>query len=204
MQWGGISALAFVGLFSISIATGWITGAGITFRAWVPLWSILVCFLVVAALAGYEYLARTQYALARIGLAFAALTIIFFFLEGVVWGADRIVLRVEMPAESPNSSHLLVLFGSLHKAVFWFVGLWMGFWGAGFVQHRGRAKVMGILMLLKVPTNAVDYSLARLELTGPLIDLYHLGSQIVLLSAFALLGLVLVETSRTGDRLTDR
>jgi len=36
-KWGGISALVFVGLFTISIATAWITGAGITFRAWVPL-----------------------------------------------------------------------------------------------------------------------------------------------------------------------
>ncbi len=199
MKWGGLSALVFVVLLAISIATGWVTGAGISFRAWVPLWCTLLCFLVVAALAGYDYLTQSHYALARIGMGFAALTVIIFFLEGAVWGADRIVLRAEAPSVEPGLTHLLALFNSLHAMVFWFVALWLGVWGAGFVQLQGKAKVAGVLMLMKIPTNMLDYTFLRLGKTGLSLDLYHLGSQVILLSAFAMLGLVLLEASRVTE-----
>ena len=202
MQWGGISALMFVALLTTSIITAWIAGEGtpvITFRAWVPLWSTLQCFLVVAAIAGYSYLAPHHYALARIGIGFAALTIMTFFLEGAVWGADQMVLRAETPAGEPGLTHLLALFNSLHAMVFWFVALWLGVWGIGFVQLQGKAKVAGVFMLLKIPTNLLDYTFLRLGELGSWLALYHLGSQIILLGAFAFLGLVLLEASQKSE-----
>jgi hypothetical protein len=39
--------------------------------------------------------------------------------------------------------------------VFWLVALWLGVWGAGFVQLQGKAKVAGVLMLMKIPTSIV-------------------------------------------------
>jgi hypothetical protein len=196
MKWGGISALVFVALLTTSIVTAWVTGAGIAFRAWVPLWSTLVCFLVIAAIAGYDYVAKSHYALARVGLGFAVLAIIFLFLEGAVWGADRMVRRAEAAAGQPELTHLLALFNSLHMMVLWFIGLWLALWGAALVRLGGRAKTAGVLMLLLAGFNAVDYLLARLGQAGRIVDLWHLGGQIILLSAFTMLGLVLLAAWR--------
>ena len=59
MKFGGISAFGFVVLFTISIVAYWVTG-GLEFRAWVPLFSSLVCFWFVAAIAVYDYLAKPK------------------------------------------------------------------------------------------------------------------------------------------------
>jgi hypothetical protein len=199
MKWGGISSLIFVVLFTISIVSFWVTG-GIAFRAWVPLFSSLVCFLLVATLAGYDYLAKSHYAFARIGLGFAALAIITLFLEAAVWGADRMVLRTEALTAQPELTHLLAFFNSLHMMVLWFIGLWMAFWGAGFVRLQGMAKVAGVLMILKPGFNLVDYLLARLGMISRFADFWHLGSQIMLLSIFTMLGLLLLTEARVTDR----
>lgn len=198
LKWGGISALAFVVLFSISIATYWVTG-GLEFRAWVPLFSSLTCFLLVATLAGYEYLSKFHYSLARGGLAFAALAILVLFLEAAVWGADRMVVRSESLTVQPELTHLRALFSSLHLMVLWFIGIWMAFWGAGFVRLSGRGKAVGVLMVLVTGFNSVDYLLARLGQTDLFVDLWHLAGQITLMSAFTMLGLLLLEAARVND-----
>ena len=46
---------------------------------------LLACFLLVATVASYDYVAKHQYSLARAGFGFAALSIITFFLEAAVW-----------------------------------------------------------------------------------------------------------------------
>ena len=198
LRWGGISALCFVVLFTISIGAYGVTG-GLAFRAWVPLFSSLVCFLVVATLAGYEYLAKSQYSLARIGLGFAALALVMLFLEAAVWGADRMVRRAEAPAVAPELTHLLALFNSLHMMVLWFMGLWEALWGAGFIRLSGRAKAVGVPLLLGAGFNGVDYLLARLGVAGAFVDYWHLGSQMMLLAAFTMLGLLLLRVARENE-----
>jgi len=195
LRWGGVSALVFVTLLSISIITFWITG-GIEFRAWVPLFSTIACFLLVATVAGYDYLAKSHYALARIGFAFGALSVLTFFLEAAVWGADRMVLRAGTAPIQGELTPQLALFNSLHMMVLWLIAIWMSFWGAGFVRIPGKGKLAGTFMLLVGPFHLVDYVLARLGHTGLFIDLWHLGGQISLLSSFGLLGLLLIETSK--------
>jgi hypothetical protein len=194
-KWGGISALCFVGLFTTSIAAYWVTG-GIAFRAWVPLFSSLVCFLLVATLAGYEHLAKSHYALARIGLGFALLAIVMLFLEAAVWGADRMVRRADPAVVQPEPTHLLALFSSLHMMVLWFIGIWMALWGVAFFQLAGGAKAVGVPMMLVAGFNAVDYVLARLGVAGTFVEFWHLGGQVMLLTAFTMLGLLLIRMTR--------
>ena len=195
LKWGGISALIFVALLTSSIITFWVTG-GIEFKAWVPLFSTLVCFLVVAVLAGYEYLAKSHYALARVGLGFAALSLMTLLLEAVVWGADKMVLRSGGGAMQSGITPLMATFNSLHMLVLWLIAIWLACWGAGLVRLPGKAKLAGTFMLLVAPGHLVDYALARLGRVGLPADLWHLGSQIMLLSSFMFLGLLLLNTSR--------
>jgi hypothetical protein len=195
MKWGGVSALTFVTLLSISIITFWITG-GIEFRAWVPLFSTIACFLLVATLAGYDFLAKSHYALARIGLGFGALSVLTLFLEAAVWGADRMMLRAGMAPVQVQLTPQLALFNSLHMMVLWLIGIWMVVWGMGFFRMPGKGKAAGTFMMLVGPFHLVDYVLARLGHAGLFADLWHLGSQIMLLSSFGLLGLILINASK--------
>ena len=198
LRWGGICAYACVGLFTISLVCGWVTG-GLEFRAWVPLFSTFACFLLVATLAAYDYLAKSHYALARAGLGFAALSIIMFFLEAVLWGADRMMLRQRGGAGQGELTPLLAVFNSLHMAVLWVVAIWMTLWGIGFVRTPGKGRVAGTFMVLNAGFLMVDYLLARMGQAGPLVDLWHLGGQLMLLSALTTLGLLLVEESRAVE-----
>jgi hypothetical protein len=195
LKWGGISAHVSVVLLIISIVTFWVTG-GLEFRAWVPLFSTFACFLLVATLATYDCLARSQYPLARAGLGFAALSILTFFLEAAVWGADRMVLRVVDTAAADGLTPLLAVFNSLHMMVLWFIAIWMALWGIGFLRVPGKGRLAGTFMVLVAGFHMVDYLLARLGRTGLPVELWHLGSQVMLLSALTTLGLLLVEASR--------
>ena len=198
LRWGGLSAHAAVALLVISIASYWITG-GLEFRAWVPLFSAFACFLLVASVATYEYLAQHQYSLARAGAGFAALSILTFFLEAAVWGADRMVLRDSATVGSDGLSPLLALFNSLHMMVLWFIAIWMILWGVGLIRVPGKAKLTGVFMCLLAGFHMVDYALARLGQAGLAVELWHLGSQAMLLSAFTTLGFLLGEVSRTAE-----
>jgi len=198
MKWGGLSSFVFVGLLATSIGVAWITG-GIEFRGWVPLFSSLLCFWFVATLAGYEYLSKSHYALARVGMGFAVFAFIMLFFEAAVWGADREFLGVTTLEPPSETTSLSVLFGSLNLYVIWFVGLWCAFWGAGFVRIPGKGRAVGVSMILVAGFNAVDYLLFRVGESGILVEMWHLGGQICLLSAFSLLGLLMLDASKPKD-----
>ena len=42
---------------------------GLEWRAWIPVFSVVICLYVVILLAVYDYLAQTHYTLAKIGFA---------------------------------------------------------------------------------------------------------------------------------------
>ena len=84
--------------------------------------------------------------------------------------------------------------------VLWFIAIWMVLWGIAFVRIPRKGRVAGTFMLLNAGFHMVDYLLARMSQTGALVDLWHLGSQVMLLSAFTTLGLLLIEESRATDR----
>jgi hypothetical protein len=109
------------------------------------------------------------------------------------------VLRAEALINESELTHLLALFNSLHMMVLWFIGLWMAFWGAGFVRLQGSAKTVGVLMILKPGFNLVDYLLARLGMIGRFADFWHLGSQIMLMTIFTMLGFLLLAAARKTD-----
>ena len=89
----------------------------------------------------------------------------------------------------------MATFSSLHMLVLWLIAIWLAFWGAGFVRLPGKAKLAGTFMLLVAPGHMVDYTLARLGHVGIAADLWHLGSQVMLLSSFVFLGLLLLDAS---------
>jgi hypothetical protein len=198
MRWGGLSAFAFVVLFTISIAAFWVTG-GLEFRAWVPLFSSVVCFWFIASIAAYDYLKTAEYALARIGFGFALMSVIILFLEAVVWGADRIVLRIAPSNPQSEVTELGALFASLHHAVLWFIGIWYALWGIAFFRMKGKAKIVGAAMLLIAGLNIGDYLFVRMSETGLLVEAWHLGGQVSNLVAYSFLGLLLLEESRRKE-----
>jgi len=197
MKFGGISAFGFVVLFTISIVAYWVTG-GLEFRAWVPLWSSLVCFWFVAAIAVYDYLAKPEYALARVGLGFAILSIIILFLEGTVWGADRMVLRVQGSQDQTVLTELRALFDTLHLMVLWFIGIWYALWGAAFLRLGGRGRFIGAAMALVAIFHFGEYLLYRLGVTGMSLEIWHLGSQGFTMITYVLLGLLLLQESKVA------
>lgn len=196
LRWGSRSAHIAVVLLTISIASYWVTG-GLDFKAWIPLFSAFTCFLLVASLAAYEHLACHEYSLARVGAAFGALTIFTFLLEAVAWGADRLI-RAASPAASETFTPMLALFTSLHTMVIWLIIFWTASWGVGFIRLGGRSRLAGIFLSLGAGFHAVDYVLLRMGQAGLHVELWHLGSQLILLGAFGTLGVVLLEASRAG------
>lgn len=197
MKFGGISAFGFVVLFIISTVAIWVTG-GLEFRAWVPLFSSLVCFWFVAAIAAYDYLAKTEYALARVGLGFAILSIIILFLEATVWGADRIVLHVQGSEDQAVLTELRALFNALHVMVLWFIGIWYAFWGAAFLRLGGRGRFIGVAMALTAIFHFGDYLLYRLGVTEMSLQIWHIGSTGFNMIAYVLLGLLLLQESKVA------
>jgi hypothetical protein len=196
-KWGGYSAFAFVGLFIVSIGAYWITG-GLEFQAWVPLFSTLVCFWFVAAIAACEYLKPSQNILARIGFGFAVLSIVILLLEAIVWGADQAVLRSAEPGSTPKLTELMALFNSLHSAVLWTIGIWYALWGTAFLRMPGFARLIGVAMIGVAAAHGVDYLLLRLGVTGQLVEVWHLvGGQGLNLVAYAILGAVLLKASQS-------
>jgi hypothetical protein len=195
MRLGGVCAFVFVVLFTISIAAYWITG-GLEFRAWVPLFSSLVCFWLVATIAVYDYLTKAEYALARVGFGFAIISVVILFLEAAVWGADQMILRTSTPEQQPALTQLGALFTSLHLMVLWSIAIWYALWGVGFLRLAGKAKFAGTAMILVAGFHMGDYLLYRAGEMGQFAEFWHLGSQGFNLIAYSLLGLLLLEASR--------
>ena len=111
---------------------------GLEFRAWVPLFSSLVCFWFIASIAAYDYLINVDYMMARIGWGFALLSIIILFLEAIVWGADRMILKTVGSESHETLTELRALFNSLHVMVLWFIGIWYALWGTAFYRMGKR------------------------------------------------------------------
>jgi hypothetical protein len=152
LKWGAISAIVF------AVLQGAVYLTGIEFRAFVPLFSLALIFRLMAALAGYELLAKTHYGLARAGLGFAFLAIIMMFLEAAVWGARS--------ASSVDVADMVALFDSLHLMVLWFVALWVLCWGLAFIQESGAARALGALFIFHVFVNLLRYFTIQFEIGG--------------------------------------
>jgi hypothetical protein len=178
-----------------------VTG-GLEWRAWIPVFSIIICLYVIILLAAYDYLEKTHYALARIGFAFGILLMVVLFAEVAAWGAERMILRAGSSAEETELSPMLALFNSSHVLAIWFHGLWMGFWGAAFVRLPGKARVIGVLMLLFAGFYLVYYLLLRLG-DSALAELAHSSGHVALLISHWLLGMVFIEASKCAGNSTD-
>ena len=197
LRWGGFCAFAWVVLFAVLIVVSMAMG-GPNWAAWIPLFSVVICLYVVILLAGYDYLAKANYALARIGFAFGLLLIVVLFAEVAAWGAERMILRSDPGASEAVLSPMLALFNSTHTLAIWFHGLWMGFWGAAFIRHPGKSKITGALMLLFALFYSIYYLLLRLG-NSTLAEGAHSSGQVALLVSHWLLGMLLLEASRLRE-----
>ncbi len=197
LKWGGFCAFALVILFAAMDVVIEVTG-GLQWKAWVPVFSIIICLYVIVLLAAYDFVKKTHYALARIGFAFGLLLIVVLFAEVAAWGADRMILRSGSTAVGAELSPMLALFSSTHTLAIWFHGLWMGFWGAAFIRLPGKARVAGALMLLFALLYSIDYLLLRLG-DAALEKVVHSLGHVALLISHWLLGMLLVQASKASD-----
>jgi len=189
-KWGGYCAFAWVVVFAGMLAVVRMDSA-----AWIPVFSAVICLYVVILLAAYDYLARVQYALARIGFVFGLLLIVVLCAEVAAWGADRMILREDPRATGSSLSPMLALFNSTHTLAIWFHGLWLGLWGAAFVRLHGREKLVGWLLLLFALFYSIYYLLLRLGHPA-LAEMAHSAGHLALLVSHWLLGMLLLQASR--------
>jgi hypothetical protein len=184
LKWGAISAIVF------AVLQGAVYVTGIEFRAFVPLFSLALIFRLIAALAGYELLAKTHYGLARVGLGFALLAIIMMFLEAAVWGARS--------SSSVDEADMVGLFDSMHLMVLWFVALWVLCWGLAFVQESGAARTLGVLLIFHVFVNLLRYFTIQFEIGGVIAGIRDVIGPLTLLGTYLLLSVVLMKASQTA------
>ena len=183
LKWGAISAIVFVMLQGADYLSG-----GTASRWFVPLFSLALVFRFVAALAGYELIAKTHYGLARAGLGFAYLAIVMMFLEATVWGAKS--------SSGVDQADMVALDESMHLMVLWFVALWVFFWGLAFVQNSGVARALGALLIFHVFVNLLRYLTIQFEIGGMLSKMIGVIGPITLLGTYLLLSVVLYKASR--------
>ncbi len=185
LKWGAISAIVFVILAGAGYASG-----GTESRYFVPLFSLTLVFRLIAALAGYELIAKTHYGLARAGLGFAYFAILMMFLEATVWGAR---------SPGGDDTGLIALFESMHLVVLWFVALWVFFWGLAFVQKSGVARGLGALLIFHVFVNLLRYTAIQFEIGGTPAQVIGVIGPVTLLSSYLLLSVVLYRASQTTN-----
>ncbi len=194
MKWGAVCAFVWVPLFAGMLAAT-IVMDGLEWRAWIPVFSVVICLYVVILLAVYDYLAQTHYTLAKIGFAFGLLLMVVLFAEVAAWGADRMLKGSGASVSGEELSPMLALFNSTHVLAIWFHGIWMGLWGAAFIRLPGKAKITGALMLLFAALYSVYYLLLRLGETA-LAETAHSSGHVALLISHWLLGMLLLEASK--------
>lgn len=184
LKWGAVSAIVF------AVLQGAVYLTGIEFRAFVPLFSLALVFRLIAALAGYELLAKTHYGLARAGLGFAFLAITMMFLEATVWGAKSV--------SGVDETDMVALFDSMHLMVLWFVALWVLCWGIAFVQESGAARALGALLIFHVFVNLLRYFTIQFEIGGIIAGIRDVIGPLTLLGTYLLLSVVLLKASQTA------
>ena len=183
LRWGAISAIVFVMLQGADYLSG-----GPASPWFVPLFSLALVFRFVAALAGYELIAKTHYGLARAGLGFAYLAIVMMFLEATVWGARS--------SSGVDQADMVAMFESMHLMVLWFVALWVFFWGLAFVQNSGIARALGALLIFHVFVNLLRYLTIQIEIGGMLAKIIGVIGPITLMGTYLLLSVVLYKESQ--------
>ena len=183
LRWGAISAIVFVMLQGADYLSG-----GPASPWFVPLFSLALVFRFVAALAGYELIAKTHYGLARAGLGFAYLAIVMMFLEATVLGARS--------SSCVDQADMVAMFESMHLMVLWFVALWVFFWGLAFVQNSGIARALGALLIFHVFVNLLRYLTIQIEIGGMLAKIIGVIGPITLMGTYLLLSVVLYKESQ--------
>ncbi|HSM17698.1 MAG TPA: hypothetical protein VK845_11985 [Gemmatimonadales bacterium] len=192
LRWGAVSTFAAVIVFVVMLVVTQVEG-GLDWAAWVPTFSIFTCLYVVFLLAGYEYLAPSHGAHAKLGLGFGLLLIVVLFAEIAAWSADRMLSAIT--TGDAALSPMLALFNSTHVLAIWFHGLWLAFWGAAFVQMSGRARLVGGLMLAFAASYSVYYLLLRLGYPSE-AEWAHTTGHVFMVISHWLLGLMMLKASR--------
>lgn len=218
MKWGGICTFVFVLLFTASallllVSQGipsrpptmseWAaTLTGGVWRLFIPLFSVAMCLYVVVAIAAYDYLATTHYAVARIGLGFAVLLIIVVFLEIAVLGAGKIIAQSSISEVESQLFPVFAKFGTLHILAAWFHGLWLFFWGLGFVRNSGMERTIGAFLLAFSFLYLLYYLLIRVGNTM-YAELTHSAGHVAMIVSHLLLGMVLINASKSAGNSSD-
>jgi len=184
LKCGGVASIAFVLLAGFDYISG-----GPTEDFWVPLFSCVLIFRLIAILAGYELIATTHYGLARVGLGFAYVAIMMMLLEAAVWGARG--------SSGEDQTGMIALFDSIHLMVLWFVALWVLCWGIAFIQGTGMARVLGGAFAFHFFVNLLRYFTIQYELDRIFVTISSVLGPITLLGTYLLLGMVLWQASQS-------
>ena len=198
MRWGAYSTFAamivFVGMLIMIQVKG-----GLDWPGWIPWFCVFTCLYVGFLIAGYEYLAETHFAHARVGFAFGVLLIIVLFVEVAAWSANRMLQAADAASGGDGLVPMIALYTGTHSLAIWFHGLWFGFWGAAFIRMTGRARVVGGLMLAFAAFYLVFYVLLRISYAAQ-AEWAHSAGHICMVISNWLLGLMMLKASRRLDQ----
>ena len=218
LKWGGICAYAAGIIIIVASASMWIGYGGIpsqvpdagdsvallsggAWRTALVAWGASLFVSMVVFFAIYDYLKKTSYGLATVGLGFALAWLIVMAVLMPILAAGKVIALIQSPGYEQQLFLIMIMFGCIHRMLLLIAIAYPLCWGLAFLKGGGNARITGILLLATAVFYSCYYVFERLGSVWT-AEFFHLLGHIPWIVSHFTLGLVLTAAARKEHQTT--